>query len=225
MTTTFFLTPPLPLAFGVLLLCSGCQSSLPGAVVTSVDSRLAPVEHGFVRVSQPPSNAVFPPGKQHVWVSQDPAPLVYVRVSMGQVPKSASNQLRPASGMRAPVPTGVRSTSDVSSSPPVIVHFQFDRSDLSPQARSQLKAFAESLSGRSDYTVIVDAYTDAVGSDSYNLDLSRRRASSVQSFLQTRGVSASLVSLSAHGESDPVGSNQSAAGRAANRRATVQEAR
>ena len=64
----------------------------------------------------------------------------------------------------------------------------------------------------------VDGYTDSVGTDKYNQGLSERRANAVMSHLVDRGVSASRLTATGYGESNPVASNDTAEGRALNRR-------
>ena len=72
---------------------------------------------------------------------------------------------------------------------------------------------------RSD--VDVDGHTDSQGSDSYNLDLSRRRATSVADYLASQRVSARRLNVQGFGESRPVAPNDTDYGRAQNRRVEV----
>ena len=64
----------------------------------------------------------------------------------------------------------------------------------------------------------VDGYTDSVGSDEYNQRLSERRANSVKDYLETLGVSGSRLTAQGFGKTNPVASNDTAEGRAQNRR-------
>jgi outer membrane protein OmpA-like peptidoglycan-associated protein len=65
---------------------------------------------------------------------------------------------------------------------------------------------------------MIEGHTDSVGSDEMNMTLSRQRAQAVQSALTQRGVSATQISIEGRGESTPVASNDTAAGRQQNRR-------
>ena len=104
------------------------------------------------------------------------------------------------------------------------VLFAFDKADLTKAARRRIAAVAERLKG-GEGVVVIEGHTDALGSDSYNLRLSRRRADAVQREL-TRvapGVRAKAVG---YGESRPVAPNTKDGkdypeGRAKNRRVTI----
>src|SRR3546814_18489200 len=73
-------------------------------------------------------------------------------------------------------------------------------------------------------TLFIDVYghTDSTGSDTYNQGLSERRAASVASYLQSRGVQAARIGTRGFGESQPLASNDTEDGRAANRRVDIQ---
>jgi outer membrane protein OmpA-like peptidoglycan-associated protein len=70
-------------------------------------------------------------------------------------------------------------------------------------------------------TVIIEGYTDSVGTSEYNEGLSQRRADAVKTYLVEQGVGAMRLTALGKGESDPVGENESAAGRQQNRRVEV----
>ena len=64
----------------------------------------------------------------------------------------------------------------------------------------------------------VDGHTDSIGSDAYNQKLSVRRAQAVADYLEKGGIAASRMTVKGFGESQPVASNDTAEGRAENRR-------
>jgi outer membrane protein OmpA-like peptidoglycan-associated protein len=66
--------------------------------------------------------------------------------------------------------------------------------------------------------VLIEGHTDNVGSDETNLNLSQRRANSVQSYLVSQGVNAARLSSSGLGEGSPVADNDTDTGRQQNRR-------
>lgn len=66
----------------------------------------------------------------------------------------------------------------------------------------------------------IDGHTDDRGDAEYNQGLSQRRADAVKAYLVTQGVNASLITANGHGETKPVASNDTAEGRAQNRRIT-----
>jgi outer membrane protein OmpA-like peptidoglycan-associated protein len=98
------------------------------------------------------------------------------------------------------------------------VFFEFDKAALTPGAAQDLTRLAQFLKAHPDRTMVIEGHTDSIGSDSYNVDLSRRRAMSVRSFLSAQGVSRSQLVAQGFGESFPVASNDSEAGRQQNRR-------
>jgi outer membrane protein OmpA-like peptidoglycan-associated protein len=77
------------------------------------------------------------------------------------------------------------------------------------------------LNKHQDRNVVIEGYTDSVGSDSFNQNLSERRANAVMSDLVRQGINGKRLSASGKGESSPIGDNGSAAGRQQNRRVEV----
>jgi outer membrane protein OmpA-like peptidoglycan-associated protein len=71
------------------------------------------------------------------------------------------------------------------------------------------------------YTLSIEGHTDDVGSKEHNLELSERRAASVRDYLVEQGVPAESVSARGFGESQPLASNETAAGRQENRRVEI----
>ena len=99
--------------------------------------------------------------------------------------------------------------------------FDFDSSQLRAASRSNLTELAGTLEEMADTELLVAGHTDAVGSDDYNFALSERRAQAAADFLMSRGVSGSRINIVGLGETEPVGSNDTDAGRQANRRVEV----
>ena len=98
------------------------------------------------------------------------------------------------------------------------VLFDFDRSDLSAAARSQLDGLMGKLSHANVASIRVVGHTDSVGTDAYNEGLSERRASSVVEYLLTQGLAPEKLTSEGKGESEPVADNETEEGRAQNRR-------
>ena len=69
--------------------------------------------------------------------------------------------------------------------------------------------------------VVVEGHTDSVGSDAYNRKLSERRAKAVRDYLVREGIESSRLTTHGYGKSRPVASNDTAEGRAENRRAEI----
>jgi len=73
------------------------------------------------------------------------------------------------------------------------INFGFDRDNINDQAARMLAQNVELLRENSDTRVRVDAYTDHVGGDQYNLRLSLRRAASVVDFYRQNGIAESRI--------------------------------
>jgi outer membrane protein OmpA-like peptidoglycan-associated protein len=94
------------------------------------------------------------------------------------------------------------------------VLFEFDRAELTENARTKIHAVAEIVVRLApERTLSVEGHTDSVGTEEYNLELSLRRAQSVQEELRTGGVLQEKVRSVGHGERYPVAPNQTPEGR------------
>jgi len=98
------------------------------------------------------------------------------------------------------------------------VNFDFDKADIRPDAAVILDEAASQLNASPGRNVSVAGHTDSVGAEAYNQSLSERRAASVKDYLVGKGVDASRLTTVGYGESNPIASNDTADGRALNRR-------
>lgn len=98
------------------------------------------------------------------------------------------------------------------------VRFEYDKSDLTAQAKTNLDKLVNVFNEYPDTDILVVGFTDSKGSDSYNQGLSERRSASVVSYLKSKGIKSSRLSSSGQGEGSPRGDNETEAGRAQNRR-------
>jgi outer membrane protein OmpA-like peptidoglycan-associated protein len=101
------------------------------------------------------------------------------------------------------------------------VLFDTGKAELNPNAKPRLDQLAAFLKDHPSRQVQIDGFTDNVGSDAFNMELSRNRADAVQSSLLSRGIDPSRIHTSAYGKSFPVASNSNASGRQLNRRVEV----
>ena len=102
------------------------------------------------------------------------------------------------------------------------ISFSTGSAALKPELRSVLEAFAQGLkSGGNGTLVRVVGHTDSTGSDAVNNPLSLERAESVRNFLEDRGVAPARIEVVGRGSREPVASNDSAEGRAKNRRVEI----
>ena len=100
--------------------------------------------------------------------------------------------------------------------------FDFDQSTLKPQGKAALDQLLGQLTGMDLEVIVTVGHTDAVGPDAYNQKLSQRRAEAVKAYLVAQGVETNRVYTEGKGETQPVADNTTAAGRAKNRRVTVE---
>lgn len=99
------------------------------------------------------------------------------------------------------------------------VNFAFDKSDLTPESIAILDQAVEVLTQYPNLKVEVAGHTDAIGTDQYNQGLSERRAKVVYNYLTGKGIAADrLGGPNGYGESKPIDTNDTAEGRARNRR-------
>lgn len=82
--------------------------------------------------------------------------------------------------------------------------FRFDEASLTPAARAELDEIAQAAKEAQDPRIRVIGYADFIGPEEYNLELSRRRAQSVESYLTEQGVPADAIQTAARGEGNPV---------------------
>jgi len=111
---------------------------------------------------------------------------------------------------------------DFSAVQKTLIHFAFDSSALSTEARSALDRVAEYLLADPEVSrVVLEGHTDNVGFRRYNEQLSRRRSEAVRDYLVAKGVAKSKFTLRALGEAKPLASDRLESGRAVNRRVLV----
>lgn len=103
------------------------------------------------------------------------------------------------------------------------VHFEFDKATLTAADRAQLDTVATRLKTEATTARLsVSGHTDSVGRDAYNQRLSEQRAKAVTDYLVSSGVPrASVISVKGMGEAQPVADNNTADGRAMNRRTEI----
>ena len=99
--------------------------------------------------------------------------------------------------------------------------FDFDSDVVRSEAATNLRNLAASLEKYPGSDLLIVGHTDSVGTDSYNLRLSERRAESAAAYLVANGVDRSRLRARGLGETEPVAPNDSDAGRGKNRRVEV----
>jgi outer membrane protein OmpA-like peptidoglycan-associated protein len=116
---------------------------------------------------------------------------------------------------------GVRNGDNITLNMPGNITFAFDSSNLQPQFYPVLDNVASTLNEYNQTVIEVAGHTDSVGSDSYNQQLSVQRANSVAAYLSSKGIMQQRMITVGAGETRPVASNDTEAGRAQNRRVEI----
>jgi outer membrane protein OmpA-like peptidoglycan-associated protein/opacity protein-like surface antigen len=103
----------------------------------------------------------------------------------------------------------------------VRLHYAFDSAELTPADRDLLDGVAGRLNALKFVGGEVAGYTDNIGDDAYNLDLSRRRAQAALDYLAAKGVAPGRMTAVGYGEAQPIADNSTEEGRALNRRVVI----
>jgi outer membrane protein OmpA-like peptidoglycan-associated protein len=101
------------------------------------------------------------------------------------------------------------------------ITFAYDKADVMPQFQPTLNEVASTLAEFPKTYIDVYGHTDSDGSDSYNQMLSERRAQSVATYLNQHGVQSARIATRGYGETQPIATNATEAGKAANRRVEI----
>lgn len=136
---------------------------------------------------------------------------------------SEAEQCRPAPAVKPPAPKP-------SPAPPPRIKlnnkviagaFNFDHITLNPAAREVLAEQAKMIQQDPEATIDIYGYTDSIGTETYNFQLSIRRAVSARDYLIGLGVPAGRIRIHGMGEKDPIATNSTPEGRAENRRVEI----
>jgi outer membrane protein OmpA-like peptidoglycan-associated protein len=105
----------------------------------------------------------------------------------------------------------------------LLIYFDFDKSEYSSSTEGMMY-YKESMAymfQNPGAGLSITGYTDAIGSDEYNMALGYRRARSVQKYFEGKGMPSDKISVGSKGEKEPAESNTSPEGRAKNRRTVI----
>jgi len=141
----------------------------------------------------------------------------------GQQVARAQQSAENASRQVAALSTAVANSDDYRVVNQVAVHFAPDKDALTADATKTLDELGTQLPNARNYIIAVEGGTDSTGNQEYNYSLSDRRANVVTKYLATKySVPAFKIHMVGLGEDKPVASNDTASGRAQNRRADVE---
>jgi peptidoglycan-associated lipoprotein len=145
---------------------------------------------------------------------------MFAAVALLAACETASDQSASSAGTGTQATTGSATTQTRARSPQEIltsevgdrVFFDFDKSDLKPEARRTVERWAAFLKQYPNLTVTIEGHADERGTREYNLALGERRANSAKNFLVSLGIEARRVATISYGKERPavVGSNEAA---------------
>ncbi len=104
---------------------------------------------------------------------------------------------------------------------PELAMFDFNKDEVKAEAKTSLERFAEILKRYDRINMIINGYTDTVGTTEVNKDLSMRRANNAKTLFESSGISSSRIQTNGMGADNPVMTNTTQEGRQANRRIEV----
>lgn len=99
-----------------------------------------------------------------------------------------------------------------------MVYFKTGKADILPKSYRVLNELARVIEAQQTIRVVIEGHTDDRGSEDANKDLSQRRAAAVREYLMGQGIDGDRLTAVGYGEERPIASNQTATGRATNRR-------
>ena len=165
------------------------------ATAVTVQPAPKPVSVATPMVSPAPAPTPAAPAKVATPVAPVPAPAVVAAAPVTPKPAEPAHAA-PAAAPIAPAPVSITLEDG-------LAHFDFNRAELSERGRAELDAWLKQPLPKGK-SLRVTGHADRLGSTSYNLKLSGRRAETVKKYLVGKGVEASAVQVVAKGESQPV---------------------
>lgn len=158
-----------------------------------------------------------------LWKADDPLPLSApsespIRIVEAPPPPPPEPEPVPAPVVTEPVATVMQAPEEVVEAVLDRVHFAWGSAALRPQDKGHLDEAVVLLNRHASLAVQVIGHTDSTGPYRYNLTLSRRRAQAVQAYLLAAGIAEDRVAIVGAGPDEPLDSNDTAHGRARNRR-------
>jgi len=121
------------------------------------------------------------------------------------------------------IPRGTKVRADARPSVRLPVNFEFNSADLNPVATKLLRKVGKAL-GTTDlvrFSFSIEGHTDNIGAETFNAELSKRRADAVRRVLEKEGVARERLRAVGRGEATPIDSNANRTGRQRNRRVEI----
>ena len=102
-----------------------------------------------------------------------------------------------------------------------VVYFDFDSSNLTPEAQRVVEAHAQYLTGNPGMAVVLEGHADERGTREYNLALGERRSNAVSQIFQAMGVAPDAIRTISYGEERPISMGQDESAWSLNRRVEI----
>jgi len=105
----------------------------------------------------------------------------------------------------------------------MITYFEFDKSDFNPNPETEkyLDKTNAFLDQNTEARLSITGYTDAIGTEEYNMALGYRRAQRMQQYFEGKGILADKIIIESKGKKEPADNNNTSEGRANNRRTVI----
>ncbi len=100
----------------------------------------------------------------------------------------------------------------------LVIHFDFNKAVIRDEDKPRIDKIIEILKKEPTYKAVVAGHTDSIGTEAYNMELSKRRAEALKAYMVAHGISPERIKTEWYGETRPVASNATPEGRAKNRR-------
>jgi peptidoglycan-associated lipoprotein len=206
MQKRFELPTMMVMLFLAAIVVAGCAKQTPVAEESFLVSKETPAATAPSAAATAPSAAASPqeaaaPVQEQALPAQEPVPAQ--QLAQAEVP--AAKQVSPAEGSAA-----ARETVELASLPTksaidmADVHFDFDQSTLTEEARGLLKRHADWLLKNRDYALVIEGHCDERGTTEYNLALGQRRAAEAMKFLADLGVDPARMRTISYGKEMPL---------------------
>jgi peptidoglycan-associated lipoprotein len=188
----------------LMLVCAGLTAGCAKRPAVATVAAPAPTGAAVTQAPAPPPPAVTPPA-----APTPPPPQV-------AAPAPAAPVAPPAPPAPTPPPPPAQFREMEALKP---IYFDFDRSDIRPDAARILDANIGWITSHPDAVILIEGHCDERGTDAYNIALGERRANATMSYLTARGVAASRITTISYGEERPSCTAHNEACWAKNRRA------
>lgn len=126
------------------------------------------------------------------------------QIGTGEAAPAVAAPSAPAPAAAAPSTKGVDMAQDVRAFEAEGIYFDFDKSEIKPEAKAVLEKKASWLRANSSYKVKIEGNCDERGTNEYNLALGDRRAKAAQKYLNALGISMDRMSTISYGEEKPI---------------------